>query len=117
VVVTFTDAKLGLSAPGLEAGTTTFVVVNKGKKVHVLQVKGPGIRAMRTGKVPAGKSARLTVTLRPGAYVLSDPVGLGEYNVMFLQVLKPAVLHAKGDGSVVNPLPAPPPMCSPDFTP
>ena len=64
-----------------------------------------------------GGSAKLTVQLRPGAYVLSDPVGLGQYNVMFLDVVRAAVLRAKGDGSVVAPEVEPPPMCGVYYTP
>jgi hypothetical protein len=117
VMVTFSDTSLRVTPTTPGAGPTTFIVRNKGRKVHVLVVKGPGLNGARTGKIPAGSVGRLSVTLRPGAYVLSDPIGLGEYNVMFLQVLKPSVLRAKGDGSVVTPEPAPPPMCSPNFTP
>jgi hypothetical protein len=117
VTVTFSDTGLRVSPTTPGAGRTTFLVRNQGKKVHVLVVKGPGVKGSRTGKIAAGATGKLNVTLRPGAYVLSDPVGLGEYNVMFLQVLKPAVLSARGDGSVVAPDPGPPPMCSPNFTP
>jgi hypothetical protein len=117
VTVTFSDTGLRVSPTTPGAGPTTFLVRNAGKKVHVLVVKGPGVKSARTGKIPAGATGKLSVTLRPGAYVLSDPVGLGEYNVMFLQVLKPAVLQARGDGSVVGPDMGPPPMCSPNFTP
>ncbi|HZO96961.1 MAG TPA: hypothetical protein VFB42_06280 [Gaiellaceae bacterium] len=117
VTVTFTDRALRVSPTTPSSGPTTFVVVNRGKRVHVLQVKGPGIKGRRTGKVPAGKSARLTVTLRPGAYVLSDPVGLGEYNVMFLDVIPGASVGAKGDASVVAPPVELPPMCGMYYTP
>jgi len=117
VTVTFSDTSLRVTPTTPGAGPTTFVVRNAGKKVHLLEVKGPGLRSARTGKIPAGKTGTLNVTLRAGSYVLSDPVGLGEYNVMFLQVLKGAVLQAKGDGSVIGPDPGPPPMCSPNFTP
>jgi hypothetical protein len=117
VTVTFSDTGLRVSPTTPGAGPTTFLVRNEGKKVHVLVVKGPGVKGARTGNIAAGATGKLKVTLRPGAYVLSDPVGLGEYNVMFLQVLKPAVLRARGDGSVVGPDMGPPPMCTPNFTP
>jgi hypothetical protein len=117
VTVTFSDTGLKVSPTTPGAGPTTFLVRNHGKKVHVLVVKGPGVKGARTGKIPAGATGKLNVTLRPGAYVLSDPVGLGEYNVMFLDVLKQTVLQARGDGSVVGPDQGPPPMCSPNFTP
>jgi hypothetical protein len=117
VTVTFTDSSLRVAPTTPGSGPTTFVVLNRGKKAHVLQVKGPGVSGKRTGKVPAGKSAKLTVTLRPGAYVLSDPVGLGAYNVMFLDVIKSTSVSAKGDASVVAPPTQLPPMCGLDYTP
>jgi hypothetical protein len=117
VTVTFSDTSLRVTPTTPGAGPTTFVVRNKGKKAHVLVVKGPGVKGARTGKIGAGRTGTLNVTLRPGAYVLSDPVGLGEYNVMFLDVVKSAVLQAKGDGSVVAPPVDPPPMCGQYFTP
>jgi hypothetical protein len=117
IKVTFSDSGLRVSPTTPGAGPTTFVVRNQGRKVHVLVVKGPGVKGARTGKITAGATVTLKVTLRPGAYVLSDPVGLGEYNVMFLDVLKQTVLQARGDGSVVGPDMGPPPMCSPNFTP
>ena len=117
VMVTFSDTSLRVVPTTPGAGPTTFIVRNKGKKLHVLVVKGPGVKGARTGKIAAGATGELKVTLRPGAYVLSDPIGLGEYNVMFLDVLKASVLSAKGDGSVVTPEFAPLPMCSAGFTP
>jgi len=117
VTVTFTDATLRASPTTPGSGVTTFLVVNRGKKVHALTVKGPGVMGAHSAKVAAGASARLTVTLKPGAYVLSDPAGLGEYNVLFLDVVKTASLTAKGDGSVVAPPVDPPPMCGVYYTP
>jgi hypothetical protein len=117
VTVTFTDSSLRAAPTTPSSGTTTFVVVNKGKKPHLLMVKGPGVKGAHTTKVAAGASATLTVTLRPGAYVLSDPIGLGEYKVLFLDVIKSASLTAKGDGSVVAPPVEAPPMCGQYYTP
>jgi hypothetical protein len=117
VTVTFSDTSLRASPTTPGSGPTTFVVLNKGKKAHVLVVRGPGVKGARTGKVAAGGVGRLTVTLRPGAYVLSDPVGLGEYNVMFLDVLKSAVVNGKGNGNVVAPEVELPPMCGLYYTP
>jgi hypothetical protein len=111
VTVTFTDATIRATPMTPGSGSTTFLVFNKGKKPHLLMVKGPGIKGAHTTKLAAGSSTKLTVTLRPGAYVLSDPIGLGEFNVLFLDVVKSASLTAKGDGSVVNPVGDAPPMC------
>ena len=96
VTVTFTDTKLVLSQSGLQAGTATFVVVNKGQKLHVLTINGPGLKGVRTRNVAVGRSATLTVTLLTGAYMLSDPVGLGTTNVRWL-VVSPAK-PASGNG-------------------
>jgi hypothetical protein len=117
VTVTFTDTTLQVSAANPESGTTTFVVFNKGKKRHVLEVTGPGLKGMRTAKLAAGSSATLTVKLRPGAYVLSDPVGLGVYNVQFLNVVRATVVSSSGGSSVVNPPVEVPPMCGGNFAP
>jgi uncharacterized cupredoxin-like copper-binding protein len=117
VKVTFTDTSLKASPASPSAGKTTFVVVNRGKKTHLLMVKGPGVNGARTAKLAAGHSARLTVTLKPGAYTLSDPVGLGIYNVFFLDVVPSTTLTASGDGSVVSPTPTLPPMCGTGYTP
>jgi hypothetical protein len=117
VTVTFTDSSLRATPPTPASGTTTFVVVNRGKKAHALAVKGPGVKGAHTAKVKAGGTAKLTVTLRPGVYVLSDPVGLGQFNVLFLDVIKATSLTARGDGSVVAPPVDPPPMCGQYYTP
>jgi hypothetical protein len=117
VTVTFTDKTLRVSPTTPSSGETTFVVRNLGKKAHVLVVKGPGVKNARSPKLAAGGTGKLTVTLRPGAYVLSDPIGLGEYNVMFLDVIRSSAVHAKGDGSVVAPDVEVPPMCGQYFTP
>jgi Cupredoxin-like domain len=109
--VTFSDASFGVSPSALEAGATTFVVVNRGKKRHAFEITGPGLKAAHTPALAAGKSATLTVTLRPGAYMLSDPVGLSAYNVQYIDVTPAAVLSATGDSSVIAPPVALPPMC------
>jgi hypothetical protein len=117
VTVTFTDTTLRVSAANPESGTTTFIVVNKGKKHHVLAITGPGLTGTRTAKLAGGSRATLTVKLRPGAYVLSDPVGLGVYNVQFLNVVRAAVVSSSGGSSVVNPPVELPPMCGGTYTP
>jgi hypothetical protein len=117
VSVTFSDTSLRVSPTTPASGPTTFIVRNKGQKAHVLMVKGPGVPGARTAKIAAGRIAKLTVTLRPGAYVLSDPIGLGEYNVMFLDVLKGASVGGKGDANVVQPPTEVPPMCGEYYTP
>ncbi len=117
VTVTFTDTTLRVSAITWDAGMTTFLVLNKGKKGHVLAIAGPGLKGVQTSKLVAGGTATLTVKLRPGSYVLSDPVGLGVYDVQFLSVLRAAVVSGKGNSNVVAPPVARPPMCGLYYTP
>ena len=117
VRVTFSDSSLRVTPTTPASGPTTFLVRNNGKKVHVLVVKGPGVKGARTAKIPSGSIGKLSVTLRPGAYVLSDPIGLGEYNVMFLDVLKAAAVGGKGDARAVAPEVELPPMCGQYYTP
>jgi plastocyanin len=104
VKVTFNDTKLALSPSGLQAGPATFVVVNNGTRVHSLAIAGPGIKTVRTPELAPGKSATLKVTLRTGAYMLtfSHPLGLGMSATKWVQVIPPAVVSSRGDGSVVN---------------
>ncbi len=117
VKVTFTDSTFRLSTVSLQSGATTFVVVNHGKRRHVFTIKGPGVNGLHTATLAAGKSATLTVQLRAGAYVLSDPVGLGAYNVQFLDVVPSAVVTGTGGTNVVAPPVTPPPMCGATYTP
>jgi len=117
VVVTFTDKTLRVSPTTPSSGSTTFVIRNLGKNVHRLVVSGPGVKGVRAPKLAAGGTGTLTVRLLPGAYVLSDPVGLGQYNVMFLDVISATSVHAKGNGSVEAKDPELPPMCGQYFTP
>jgi hypothetical protein len=100
VNVTFTDSTLRVTPTTPGSGQTTFVVVNKGKKKHALFVQGPGLKNAHTAPLAAGGHASLTVKLKAGAYTLSDPAGLGEYRVFFLDVVQNATLTAKGDASV-----------------
>lgn len=103
VEVTFSDTSFTLTPASLNAGPTTFVVLNKGKRSHALEITGPGLRGARTTKLAAGKSATLTVTLHAGAYMLSDPVGLSAYNVQYIDVVPASVVSSTGaSSSVVN---------------
>jgi len=97
VTVTFTDTTFGISQGGVQAGAATFVVVNKGQKPHVLAIIGPGIKNIRTRKLATGKSATLTLTLRTGAYMLTDPIGRS--NPHWIVVSPVSVVHANGNGT------------------
>jgi hypothetical protein len=104
VTVTFTDTKLVVSPGHLQAGLATLVVVNNGQKLHVLTIKGPGLKGARIQKVAAGASATLTVRFSAGAYMLSDLSGLAASNVRWLVVGPATVVKATGSSSVVVPL-------------
>ncbi|HEY0868798.1 MAG TPA: hypothetical protein VGD55_00220 [Acidothermaceae bacterium] len=117
VTVTVSDSAMRVSATSASSGPTTFVLVNHGKKLHALVISGPGVKKAQTQKVTAGHSAEITVTLRPGAYELSDPVGLGAYDVQFLDAIPATTVSATGSSAVVTP-PAPlPPMCGQYYSP
>jgi uncharacterized cupredoxin-like copper-binding protein len=67
VQVTEVDYKIRLPETTLQAGTYTFEVRNEGKVPHNLTVDGPG-GSETTPDVAPGKSATLTVELKPGSY-------------------------------------------------
>ena len=117
VTVTITDRTLHVSPTNPSSGSTRFVVLNKGKKIHFFTISGPGVKGTKTGKIAPGKSATLTVKLKVGAYVLSDPVGLGVYTSAFLDVIRASSLSGHGNSNSVQPEIAPPPMCGEYFTP
>jgi plastocyanin len=104
LTVSFDDHKLALSPSGVEAGTTTIVVVNHGKRVHSLAIEGPGVKGVHTPKLAPGRSATLTVTLRSGAYSLTftNPAGLGMGSTRWIQVIPKTIVSTKGGSSVVN---------------
>jgi hypothetical protein len=108
VTVTLTDTKLRISPSGLQAGSTTFAVVNTGKRNHALEIAGPGLKGVATAKLAPGKRATVTVTLKSGAYMLtlSDPVGLGMSATHWLQVIPRTVVH--GTSGVVQTTPESP---------
>jgi uncharacterized cupredoxin-like copper-binding protein len=62
-----TEFKIALSSTTLKAGEITFAVKNDGKIPHDLAIKGTGDK---TKEIPAGGTAELPVTLKPGKYEL-----------------------------------------------
>jgi hypothetical protein len=101
VTVTFTDTKLVVTPARLQSGTATLVVVNKGRKTHVLAISGPGMTRVKREKVAAGQRATVTLTLTTGAYELADSVSSG---VRWLVVSPATVVSSTGNGSVTVPL-------------
>ena len=63
-----------LSATTLPAGPITLVVANRGRTAHGLAIMGNGLSSRRTPILAAGRTARLTVTLKAGSYHVWDPV-------------------------------------------
>jgi hypothetical protein len=62
ITVTFSDKSLRVTPTTPASGPATFLVRNQGKKVHVLVVKGPGVKAARSQKIAAGRTATRTST-------------------------------------------------------
>ena len=69
-----TDFHIALSQNTFKAGKYTFVAQNKGQTTHALMISGPGIRMAMTKDISPGQSAKLTVTLKKGAYDIDCPV-------------------------------------------
>jgi uncharacterized cupredoxin-like copper-binding protein len=63
VKVTASEFKFALSTKTASAGSVVFTVVNKGKLPHNFKIAGK-----KTAMLGAGKSAKLTVTLKAGKY-------------------------------------------------
>jgi uncharacterized cupredoxin-like copper-binding protein len=60
------EYKITLASTKVKAGTVTFDVKNLGKIPHNLTIQG----GKHTANINAGQSAKLTVTLKKGAYTL-----------------------------------------------
>lgn len=69
-----TDFHIALSQHSFKPGKYTFVAQNKGKTTHALMITGPGIKMAMTNDLQPGQSAKLTVTLKKGAYDIDCPV-------------------------------------------
>ncbi len=67
VPVSEAEFKIVLGSTNLKAGEITFQVKNDGKIPHNLSIKETGDK---TKEIPAGGTAELKVTLKPGKYVL-----------------------------------------------
>lgn len=73
VAVTLSEWRVEAPAHA-EPGPITFVVTNRGTIPHAFEVEGSGLEK-ETASIPAGGTARLTVTLRAGTYELYCPIG------------------------------------------
>jgi uncharacterized cupredoxin-like copper-binding protein len=74
VKATETDFHIALSKTIFKAGKYTFGAQNKGQTTHALMVTGPGIKMAMTKDIEPGQSAKLTVTLKKGAYDIDCPI-------------------------------------------
>jgi Cupredoxin-like domain len=117
VKVTLTDRAFRVTPATLQSGKTLFVVRNTGQKKHMFAVSGPGVKGAHTVALAAGSQATLAVQLRPGSYMFSDPVGLGEYSVQYVSVVKATSLTGTGTTNTVTPIPTLPPMCGGTYAP
>ena len=55
------------------AGRVTFLASNAGKMTHALEVEGNGVE-MKTSNIAPGKSAKLSLSLKPGTYDMYCPI-------------------------------------------
>ena len=69
-----TDFHIALSQHSFKTGKYTFVAQNKGQTTHALMISGPGIKMAMTKNISPGQSAKLTVTLKKGAYDIDCPI-------------------------------------------
>ena len=69
-----TDFHIALSKTTFKAGKYTFVAQNKGQTTHALMISGPGVKMAMTKDISPGQSAKLTVTLKKGAYDIDCPI-------------------------------------------
>ena len=110
VIVKVTDTRLMFLWPtGLQAGTVTLFVVNRGKLTHALAIAGTGLQPKRTPALSSGKSAKLTVTVEVGSYRIWDPVRSSMKHATVLKVrasgglLAPAtVVHTYRPGTTTT---------------
>ena len=74
VIVTESEYKIAMAPAKLHAGTTTFVIRNRGKLAHALDITGPGPTAVRVPTLAPGASRTVTVKLGGGTFQLWCPI-------------------------------------------
>ena len=112
VTVTLSSSSLTISHRTLQAGQVTFLVVNNDRKLHVVTINGGegGAAHSVSRKLAPGKRATVAVTLRQGAYVLTDRVGSAPAKTRWLVVGPAAATGSAGNAREILPFPAPAPM-------
>jgi plastocyanin len=73
VPVTLTEWKIEMARDTVPAGPVIFRLSNKGTITHGFYVRGEGVEK-GSREIPAGESASLTVTLKPGTYEVFCPM-------------------------------------------
>jgi len=74
VVVVEKEYSITVTPKTLKAGLTLFVVENRGKLVHALDISGPGLPTVKVAKIAPGKSRSVTVRLGGGTFKLWCPI-------------------------------------------
>jgi uncharacterized cupredoxin-like copper-binding protein len=74
VTVTESEYKIAVAPAKLQAGKTTFVVRNRGKLAHALDISGPGLKTVKVPTIAPGKSRTVTVKLGGGTFKLWCPI-------------------------------------------
>lgn len=76
VTAALTEFSIKLSQQTFAPGSYEFVAEEQGQLPHALSTEGPGVDNTSTAVIqPGGDSQTLTVTLQPGTYETSCPVG------------------------------------------
>jgi hypothetical protein len=74
VTVTESEYKIAFAPAKLQAGTATFVVRNRGKLAHALDISGPGLKTVKVPTIAPGASRSVTVKLGGGTFKLWCPI-------------------------------------------
>lgn len=74
VTVTESEYKLVVAPAKLKSGTYAFVVRNRGKLTHALEISGPGLKTVKVPAIAPGAARTVTVKLGGGTFKLWCPI-------------------------------------------
>jgi uncharacterized cupredoxin-like copper-binding protein len=74
VTVTESEYKIVVAPAKLKSGTFAFVVHNRGKLTHALEISGPGLKTVKVPAIAPGASRTVTVKLGGGTFKLWCPI-------------------------------------------
>lgn len=74
VLVLMEDNSIGVREQAIPPGPAVLTIENRGSQDHNLYVEGEGISRAADNPVPAGQSATMDVTFKPGTYTFYCPV-------------------------------------------